>query len=353
MTKLSAPPPAARRLGCLGTSLPACLQRICLLTAAGPIAPRVAPRAADEEAGYRQEEDDQGRTWDDIMSDDGEGDEEADADDDESGAGAAKEAAEGKTGGGADDDDENDPTVMAARRKVKAMKQGVRMAAAVKRQMDVLRGLAPGDFALIDCGWVSKAGGHAIMMAIERLADDAGAPDAAAASAAGAPAAATAGVAAAEDGAAQAAAALPADLGTFTVTLCNTGAGVDHHPSSQHDYPKTKYRTALHLGRVPGWKLVDEYFIFNVVRCSARTSSSSEAACNCVVAAVAMIGVDVGGEASSTLRGCLGDSRVLPPSANEAPHGRSFHYVSSTSAVFSLFSSPLCPLAGAPHDAAR
>jgi hypothetical protein len=303
------------------------------------------PRCADEESGYRQEDDDQGRNWDDVMSDDGEEDEEADVEGDESGAGAAKEAAEGKTGG-ADDDDENDATVVAARRKAKAMKQGVRMAAAVKRQLDALRGLAPGDFALIDCGWVSKSGGHAIMMAIERLADDAGAVDAAASAAAATAAATAAGVAAGDAAQAPVAAtALPADLGTFTVTLCNTGAGVDHHPSSQHDYPKTKYRTALHLGRVPGWKLVDEYFIFNVVRCPAREAGRVAAARGAGVramwlkpraVAVTMPSVDRYASAFLTLRGGVGTARVLLPSASEVPHGR---FLSSRR--FHVSSSPL------------
>jgi len=60
---------------------------------------------------------------------------------------------------------------------------------------------------------------------------------------------------------------LPAHAGRYRVTLANSGAGIhQHHPSDMSRYPKTRFRCALHLGEVEGWRIVDEATVLHISR---------------------------------------------------------------------------------------
>ena len=96
-----------------------------------------------------------------------------------------------------------------------------------QRHYDALRALAPGGYAVLDAGWlIPGASGHAIVIIIGR----------------------------------------DADCVTGSLTVCNSGDGVEFHPVSVAAHPKTKYRTALHLGGIPWWRLDDDGFVYELLR---------------------------------------------------------------------------------------
>lgn len=96
-----------------------------------------------------------------------------------------------------------------------------------QRHYDALRSLAPGGFCVWDAGWLIPGGeGHAIVVVIGRDVDGT----------------------------------------TGTLTVCNSGAGVQYHPVSVAAHPKTKYRTALHLGKIPWWRIDDDGFVYELLR---------------------------------------------------------------------------------------
>lgn len=97
-----------------------------------------------------------------------------------------------------------------------------------RRHYEALRGLAPGDYTVWDAGWLTPpSGGHAIAIVIAR---DAGSGE------------------------------------TGSLTVCNSGDGLGYHPASVADYPKTKYRCALHLAGIPWWRLEDDGFVYTLLR---------------------------------------------------------------------------------------
>jgi hypothetical protein len=48
--------------------------------------------------------------------------------------------------------------------------------------------------------------------------------------------------------------------------VCNSGSGLGYHPVSVAAYPKTKHRTALHLARIPWWRIEDDAFVYGILR---------------------------------------------------------------------------------------
>eukprot|EP00939_MAST-03C_sp_MAST-3C-sp1_P001539 g1539.t1 len=77
-------------------------------------------------------------------------------------------------------------------------------------------------------GWNDTSGGHAIMHIIERT-----------------------------------------DEKTYAFVTCNTGEGVEYHPSNRSDYPKTKSRTAIRVPNIPKERMLDEavwYLLFKQMR---------------------------------------------------------------------------------------
>lgn len=119
-------------------------------------------------------------------------------------------------------------SVLHGDRSESAAPQDEDVVAPFRRHYDALRHLAPGDYCVWDCGWVTPpSGGHAITVVVAR---DAGSGE------------------------------------TGSLTVCNSGAGIDYHPASVADYPKTKHRTALHLGGIPWWRLDDDAFVWSLLR---------------------------------------------------------------------------------------
>jgi hypothetical protein len=98
-----------------------------------------------------------------------------------------------------------------------------------RRHWDDVQAMKPGEYRVWDCGWFTVAGGHAVVLVLQRGSGD--------------------------------------DSNTGSVTLCNTGQGVENHPSSVANfYPKNKYRTALHIGPIPWWKICDDSMIYTFLR---------------------------------------------------------------------------------------
>jgi hypothetical protein len=76
----------------------------------------------------------------------------------------------------------------------------------VQRMSDTLAALQIGEFATIPAGWTHMEGGHVILLLFHRTSEE-----------------------------------------VLSLTVCNSGGGLSHHPASVEFYPKTKYRTAMHI----------------------------------------------------------------------------------------------------------
>jgi hypothetical protein len=105
-----------------------------------------------------------------------------------------------------------------------------------------LSSLAPGERLAWGGGWMDKGGGHALMFAAERSAVDS----------------ADAG-------------------GSFSLVVCNTGEGVEYHPSKE-EYPKTKSRTAIRIGDIPRDAFLDQgvWYTFFKINCFAEDDHGPE-----------------------------------------------------------------------------
>lgn len=128
----------------------------------------------------------------------------------------------------------------------------------------VIDGIEDGDYAIIPGGWRRPGGGHVLLFVIESPAakQRAGSAASSAASASAAPAGgagagAGSGRAASADMPARTAAAAAAGTtspmsrsSTLSLTICNTGGGIQYHASTAEDYPKNKVR-ATKLPRQP------------------------------------------------------------------------------------------------------
>lgn len=49
---------------------------------------------------------------------------------------------------------------------------------------------------------------------------------------------------------------------SMSLTVCNTGGGVQYHPSTVGDYPKSKTRTALHIADIPVARITSPAFLY-------------------------------------------------------------------------------------------
>ena len=98
-----------------------------------------------------------------------------------------------------------------------------------------LKDLSPGQRLVIPGGWAHDKGGHAVVYVIER-----------------------------------------ADDMSYAMVVCNTGSGVDYHPSQMlgDTYPKTKRCTAMKVANIPQSRIVDEavWFLFFKMKVMADKS---------------------------------------------------------------------------------
>jgi hypothetical protein len=98
-----------------------------------------------------------------------------------------------------------------------------------------LSALAPGERLAWGGGWCDKGGGHALMFSAERSSAAADSNDSG---------------------------------GSFSLVVCNSGEGVNYHPSKE-EYPKTKSRTAIRIGNIPRDAFLDQavWYTFFKITC--------------------------------------------------------------------------------------
>lgn len=52
----------------------------------------------------------------------------------------------------------------------------------------------------------------------------------------------------------------------FSLVVCNTGGGVQYHPSTVQHYPKQKHRTALYIGDIPVSRITNSSFLYMLLK---------------------------------------------------------------------------------------
>ena len=116
-----------------------------------------------------------------------------------------------------------------------------------------------GDYVILPGGWTRKDGGHAVMhiLILTKVAS-----------------------CGAAEGRSLALAAL--DGRTFTFVTCNSGDGLNFHPSSPVNNDcevKKTYRTGLAVPDVPAWRLQDPSFLFALLKLQVRPEKSNKPEC--------------------------------------------------------------------------
>ena len=64
----------------------------------------------------------------------------------------------------------------------------------------------------------------------------------------------------------------------FAVVTCNTGGGVQYHPQSSDDYPKTKAQCAMRLCDIPASRVCDEALWYMILKLMCFPAEENSAA---------------------------------------------------------------------------
>ena len=112
-------------------------------------------------------------------------------------------------------------------------------ASLLERFVKRLAALEPGQRVCVSGGWAKKSGGHAVMHVVER-----------------------------EPG------------GTYAMVTCNTGDGLQYHPSHDGDYPKQKQKTAMRFGGIPPERALEPSLWYMFFGKKSRAMSKTPQRCS-------------------------------------------------------------------------